>query len=320
MSIPLSIFSKPQSSSFSKPSKILTLSASLLAGLLIFSAPMAQAAGAEEVKASYNGLTVNANVVLAEGKTLADHVVLLTHGTLTHNDRETYKSIQRLLAKKGISSVAPNLSFNVNDRHGEADCSILQSHTHEDAMTEIGFWVKWLADKGTQSITLMGHSRGGNQTAWYSVEQDSDLIKDVVLIAPATWSNATAHSDYEKSFQVALQPLLTSAEKNVKAGKGDTVMKKVNFIYCTDADATAKAFASYYGNEARMDTPTLLKKATKPTLVIIGSDDTVVADLAEKMEGVDNSLVSTTTIEDADHFFLDFAAEDLAEKAADFIQ
>lgn len=298
-------------------SKIVALSLSLLAGVLSLSTQTVQA---KEVKSTYNGLTVNANVVLAEGKTLADEVVLFTHGTTTHNGRETYKSIQKLLAENGISSVAPNLSLDVNDRHGEVDCTTLQSHTHDDAMAEIDFWVKWLAGQGAKSITLMGHSRGGNQTAWYSIEHDSDLIKNIILIAPQTWSNAAEHSDYEKKYHLALQPLLTSAEKLVKAGKGDTVLKNINFIYCKDTNATAEAFVSYYRKDERMDTPTLLKKSTKPTLVIIGSADTVVADLTEKMATVNNPLVSSYIIEDSDHFFLDLFAEELVEQAVTFIQ
>ncbi len=300
-----------------KKSKIVALSFSLLAGIFSLSA---QAVQTKEVKTTYNGLTVNAMVVLAEGKTLADEVVLFTHGTTTHNGRETYKSIQKLLAESGISSVAPNLSLDVDDRHGEVDCTTLQSHTHDDGIAEIGFWVKWLAKQGAKSITLMGHSRGGNQTAWYSIEHDSDLIKNIVLVAPQTWSNAAEHSDYEKKYHVPLQTLLARAEKLVKAGKGDTVMKNVNFIYSKDTNATAEAFVSYYREDERMDTPTLLKKATKPTLVIIGSADTVVADLAAKMATVNNPLVSRYIIEGSNHFFLDFYSDELVEQAVGFIQ
>jgi pimeloyl-ACP methyl ester carboxylesterase len=171
-----------------------------------------------------------------------------------------------------------------------------------------------------ETATLMGHSRGGNQTAWYSVEHDSDLIKNVVLVSPQTWSKAAEHSGYEKAYHVPLQPLLARAEKLVKAGKGDTVMKNVNFIYCKDTSATAEAFASYYRTDERMDTPTLLKKATKPTLVIVGSADTVVSDLTEKMATVNNPLVSSSIVDGAGHFFLDFYSEDLVDQAVEFIQ
>lgn len=274
----------------------------------------------EEVKQTFNGLTVNANIVLAEGKTLKDEVVLLTHGTLTHNGRETYRSIQELLAESGISSIAPNLSLDINDRHGEYDCNTFQTHQHDDAMLEIGFWLEWLKTQGTTEVTLMGHSRGGNQTAWFSVENDSDMIKKVVLIAPQTWSKQAEHDDYAKKYHVPLQPILNSTEKLVKEGKGETKLSNINFIYCKETNATAEAFVSYYRTDERMDTPTLLLKAVKPTLVIIGSEDTVVADLTEKITKVKNPLVSHTIIEDADHFFLDLFAEELVETAVEFIQ
>lgn len=277
-------------------------------------------AQAKEIKETFNGLTVNANVVMAEGKTLADEVVLFTHGTLTHNGREPYTAIQELLAENGISSIAPNLSLGINDRHGEYDCNSFHTHKHDDAMSEIDFWMNWLKDQGTKAVTLMAHSRGGNQTAWYSVENDSDMIKNVVLIAPQTWSKEAEHKGYQKSYNLPLEPILKSAEKLVKAGKGDTKLENINFIYCKDTNVTAEAFVSYYRADERMDTPTLLKKAVKPTLVIIGSADKVVADLADKMAKVDNDKVSQYVVEDSDHFFLDLFTEELVESAVEFIR
>jgi pimeloyl-ACP methyl ester carboxylesterase len=292
-------------------------------GGLLLAVLFTSIAQAEEIKQTYNNLTVNANLVLADGKTLKDEVVLLTHGTLTHNGRETYRSIQDLLAENGISSLAPNLSLDVNDRHGEYDCNQLQTHQHDDAMQEIGFWLKWLKTQGTQSVTLMGHSRGGNQTAWYSVENDGPMIKNVVLIAPQTWSKQAEYADYKKKYDTDLTPLFTKAEKLVKQGKGQSKLTDIDFIYCKKTTATAEAFVSYYRDDQRMDTPALLQKAVKPTLVIIGSADKVVADLAakvEKVEKVDNANVSSYVIEDSDHFFLDLFAEELVEVAVEFIR
>ena len=279
-----------------------------------------QTVNADEIKRTFNGLTVNANVVLAEGKTLQDEVVLFTHGTLTHNGREPYDAIQELLAENGISSIAPNLSLDINDRHGEYDCNTLHTHQHDDAMQEIDFWLNWLKEEGASHVTLMAHSRGGNQTAWYSVENDSDMIKKVVLIAPATWSQQAEEKNYQKNYNLPLAPILKSAEKLVKEGKGDTQLSNINFIYCQDTNVSAEAFVSYYRNDERMDTPFLLKKAVKPTLVIIGSADNVVADLTEKMAQVNNPLVSQHIVEDSDHFFLDLFTEELVEVAVEFIQ
>ncbi|WP_319557321.1 alpha/beta hydrolase [Thiomicrorhabdus sp.] len=291
--------------------------ASLLTLTALFVFTSAQA---EEVKEKFNNLTVNANLVMAPDQDFSGDVVLLTHGTTTHNGRETYRNIQKLLAENGISSLAPNLSLNVNDRHGEVDCSLPQTHHHEDAMKEIGFWLNWLKAKGATQVILMGHSRGGNQTAWFSVEHQDPAIQKVVLIAPATWDYASELEDYQKRYNRDPKVILQKAEALVKEGKGDTLMEHTDLLYCKDTKVSASAFVSYYKDEPRMDTPTLLKRAHYPTLVIVGTADDVVSDLAEKMQSVDNELVKFDTVEDADHFFLDFYAEDLVSKSVEFIQ
>ncbi len=43
---------------------------------------------AEEVTLQHKGLTLNANLMLAEDKTLSDGVLLVVHGTLAHNRME----------------------------------------------------------------------------------------------------------------------------------------------------------------------------------------------------------------------------------------
>jgi len=276
---------------------------------------------AEEVKEKFAGLTVNAELMMADGKTFKDDFVLITHGTLTHKGRSTYAVLQELLAEEhGVSSLAINLSLGLNDRQGEYPCETTHTHKHTDAMKEINFWLNWLKDKGVKQVTLLGHSRGGNQTAWFLTEMDQPMIKNAVLVAPATWSNEAMATEYKDKYGKDLPTLLAKAEKLVKQGQGDTLMKNINFIYCKDTSATAAAFADYYQNNTNMDTPTLLKKVKKPTLVIMGSDDNVVADLPEKMKKIKNPLVSSYTVEDADHFFLDFAAEDLAAQTAEFVQ
>lgn len=276
---------------------------------------------AEEIKQQYGDLTVNAELIMADGKSYKDDFVLLTHGTITHNGRSTYTGLQNLLAEEhGISSLAINLSLGLNDRHGEYPCETTHTHKHTDALKEIDFWMDWLKKQGAEKVTLIGHSRGGNQTAWYLTEMDRPLVKNAILIAPQTWSAKAEAKDYEKKYGKALKPLLSKAEKLVKQGKGSTLINNVNFIYCKDTSATAAAFADYYQDNIKMDTPTLLQKVNKPTLVVMGSEDNIVADLPEKMQSVNNAKVSSTMIEDADHFFLDFAAEDLASQTAEFIQ
>ena len=278
------------------------------------------AAETKEIKQTYQGLSVNANLVLADGKSYSDEMVLLTHGTLTHKDRSTYAQLQKNLAAQGVSSLTMNLSLGVNDRQGEYDCAVPHTHKHTDALKEIDFWLNWLKTQGTEQVTLMGHSRGGNQAAWYAAEHDSPAIKNVVLIAPATGEQQSAQ-DYESKYGKPLAPILEKAQALVSQGKGDTLLENTDFIYCKKAKVTAAAFADYYAPKPQFDTPTILQKVNKPTLVIMGSADTVVADLPEKIKPLaDAEKVETLMLEDADHFFLDFANEDMATAVVEFNQ
>lgn len=289
----------------------------LFASLLLLNS--AQAAEIKEIKEKYNGLTVNANLMMADGKGYSDDIVLLTHGTLTHKGRSTYSHLQKNLAANGISSLAINLSLGIDDRQGEYDCAVPHTHKHTDAMKEIGFWLDWLKQQGADQVSLMGHSRGGNQTAWFAAENDSDLIKKVILVAPATGAQQSAE-EYEEKSGVSVASILNKANKLISAGKGDTMMKDTDFIYCKKASVTAAAFADYYTVKPQFDTPTLLQDPKKPTLVIMGTADTVVAELPDLLQPlVDAGKIQTLMLEDADHFFLDFANEDMATATAEFI-
>ncbi|WP_130536363.1 alpha/beta hydrolase [Thiomicrorhabdus indica] len=288
-----------------------SVASAFVAGSLILGSAAVQAAEVKEIKQTIeqNGtnLSVRANLMMADGKTMQDDMVLLTHGTLTHMERSTYAALQKNLAALGVSSLAINLSLGVDNRQGEYDCAVPHKHRHTDALQEIGVWLDWLQKQGANQVTLAGHSRGGNQTAWFVSENDSDAFEKVVLIAPAFEGPKPAE-------------FLAKAQEMQKKGEGQSMINGIDFIYCKDAQATADAVVSYYQDQSGYHTVELLKSAKKPTLVAIGSDDDVVAELAEAVEPlVASGKVSAVTIEDADHFFLDFANEDLAAAIAEFV-
>lgn len=277
-------------------------------------------AQANEIKQTFNGQTVNANLVFADGKSYGDQVALLLHGTLTHNGRSNYIELQENLAKKGISTLSMNLSLGLNDRHGEYDCATPHTHKHTDALAEVKFWLNWLKQQGIKQVTMIGHSRGGNQIAWFAHENDSPMIRKVVLLAPATGEQQST-KDYQEKYGKALEPVLKKAQDLVKAGKGSEIMKDVDFIYCEKTQVTAAAFADYYTVKPQFDTPALLKSVKKPTLVFIASEDQFVPELAARMETLKGTKNLTIEIIDgADHFFMDLANEDVAASIAKFVK
>ncbi len=275
---------------------------------------------AEEVTRAYKGLVLNANLTLSEGKTLKDGVVLITHGTLAHNKMELIAALQSLLAERGLSSLAINLSLGLDNRHGMYDCAVTHTHKHTDAMGEIGVWLDWLKGKGVSDVILLGHSRGGNQTAWFAVENDDPVIKKVVLVAPMTFDPAKVAKSYKARYKTDLGPLLARAEKLVKEGRGKEVLNNIDFIYCPKTSVAASSFYDYYNGNMNKDTPGIIGDIKKPVLLVIASDDQVVKGLAERMKGKESPTLKIITVEDAGHFFQDLYGEDLADGVAEFIQ
>lgn len=280
---------------------------------------------AKEVKTQLGSLTLNGDLILAEGKSLKDGVVLFTHGTWMNKDYSTAKMLKTYLPESGINILAINLSFNVNDRHDNAmiSCDRIHTHKHTDAMKEIGAWVKWLENQGVHNITLAGHSRGGNQTAWYASKHNADAnIKHVVLFAPQLWTKKGEIEHYKERYHKDLNKVLNKADKLVKAGKGNEVMPHTDLVYCKDTKVTAASFASYYDFNPNMDTIHLLPKIKKPVLVFAGTEDSVVHNLSGKIEPVleKHSNIHLYVVDGATHSFLDFAGEEAVEKMVSFIK
>ena len=289
------------------------LSSFILATMLFGSAQAA------DVSIQHNGLILNDNLE-KNGSWPEGPTVLLTHGTLAHGRMEITTTIQNLLKERDISSLSITLGLGLSDRRGMYDCKTPHTHRHEDAMDEIGLWLDWLKQQGSQEVVLMGHSRGGNQTAWFAAERDEAAISKVVLIAPGTWTAEKEEKGYLKRYGKELAPILAEAQAIVDSGKGDTSMGPMDFIYCEDTHANAASVVSYYAPDPRKNTPHLLPGINKPVLVFAGSEDKVVTNLVEQVEPLaGDGKVRLEMLDGADHFFRDLYAEDLSDLAEEFI-
>ncbi|MGB0845578.1 MAG: alpha/beta hydrolase [Thiolinea sp.] len=275
---------------------------------------------AEEVLLKHDGIELRADLTLAEDKALQDGIVLLLHGTLAHNRMEIISTTAELLNDEGYSTLAINLGFAIDKRpEGMLDCGIEHRHKHEDAIAELNAWMGWLQEKGATKVAVWGHSRGGNQVAWFASEHDSDLLEKLVLVAPATWNSDGAAASYEKRYGKPLSELMQKAQKLIDTDKSGEIMEVPGFVYCQDAKASAEAFLSYGRDDERKNTPTVLKKITKPVLVVIGSADEVVANLPQQLEGLNQDNLRVETVDGADHFFLDLYADEMVELITDFL-
>lgn len=275
---------------------------------------------ADEVKLPYKGLTLNANLELAAGRKPANGVILVTHAGLAHRGMETIAYLQSLLKERGYNTLAINLSLGLDNRHGMYDCKVTHRHRYADAADEIGAWVDWLKRQGAKRVTLLGHSRGGAQTALYAAERDEAVVQAVVLLAPDTRETNDAAA-YLKRYNKPLAPVLEQAQKLVAQGKGGTVLEHTDFLYCPDTSVTADTFVSYYGPDPRLDTAYLIPQLKKPTLVVVAGNDEVVVGFVDKVAPLaDGVRVKMKTIAGADHFFRDLNADDAADAVDAFLK
>lgn len=284
--------------------------------LLIFVLTPVQA---NEVSLQYKGIKLNARLGLAEGKKLGDGVILITHGGLAHFGMSTIANFRALLNEAGYNTLAINLSLGLDNRDGMYDCKITHRHKHHDAVDEIDAWVGWLKKRGVSHITLMGHSRGGGQTALYATERDNRLVKSVILLAPITSENGGI--GYAQRYGKSLKPILGKSQELIRQGKGETVVNNANMLFCRDRPVTAASFVSYYGPDPRLDTPTLLPKISNPTLILVAGEDEIVRNLDKKVKPhIKIGKTELKVIETADHFFSDLYGDVAVEAIVQFLK
>lgn len=282
----------------------------------------AQRLVAEEIKAKFNGLTVNAQLELADGKELSDGIVLIAHALMQHNRMEMVRTLQALLKSHGYSSLAINYSLAVDDRHGSLDCMTPHRHLRDAAIEEIGFWVEWLKHEGAKNIVLAGHSTGANEVATYAGTHSDPAISRVIMITPSTSDQSSyTPGGYRSRFQKDLSGVLERANALVEAGRGDEIMDNTDFLFCAGAPVSAKTFVSYYSSGASMRLlPAQLQRLAVPTLIIAAGADNIAPDLVAIVEPyVDNERIKMVIIEDASHFLRDLFLEDAVDAMVTFL-
>lgn len=273
--------------------------------------------GAEEVTRDYRGLTLNANLVLADGKQFGDGVALIVHGLMGHNRMEIIEQSQFVLKQHGFSSLAINISLGLNNRHGFFSCDIPHRHLQDDAIGEISSWVSWLREQGTTQIVLMAHSRGANQAMVYAVESPDPEVSRLVLMAPGTGLSKQA---FEERWGDGYDATLTRAKKLVAAGRGEELMENIDMLYCPRSSVTANAWISYYADSRFRKFQDYLPKIRIPTLIVAGTVDERFPNIEQDVKPyVDGEKIQLSIIEGAGHFFRDFNIDEAIEAAVEFL-
>ncbi|MFO8155621.1 MAG: alpha/beta hydrolase [Thiohalospira sp.] len=245
--------------------------------------------------------------------------ILMLHGTLAHGQMEIMETFQGLLAQAGIPSLSINLSYGQSGRTGMADCDITHRHTPDSAVDELATWQAWLREQGHTDYHLLAHSRGGAD-ATRAVLADRIEPETLQLVAPATWERDAMYAEYEETHGRPLSEVLEEAEA-LKASEGaDAVMEPVGLLYCQDTAATAESVLAYYADNEGFDAPSNIEQLERPVLVVAGSEDDVVPELAERIDAIEMPAGSEfVTVDGAGHFFRDFFADDTIAAVTRFL-
>ena len=230
------------------------------------------------------------------------------------------RALQDLLLERGIGNLAFNLGLAQDDRHGMNDCAGPHRHKDSNALKEIALWVDWLKAKGAGPITVLGHSRGGNQVAGYVAGTPDPMVKRAVLVAPGPRGGPARKPKATRiRYKKELGPLLAKARALVKAGKGSDLMEGVDFVYCPNTKVAAATFVDYCRGFPDRDTPSVIERIRMPVLAVAGQNDRVNPKFAARLKGTTQANVKFVLVEDSGHFFRDLFGEDLADAIAEFI-
>jgi len=280
---------------------------------------LAAVAAAAEVTLAHGARTLRATLDLAGGKSLADGVVLMVHGTMGHRDMDVMRHFRRLLNEKGHSTLAINLALGLDRRDGMFDCAVPSTHRAADAKAELGAWFDWAARQGAKSIALLGFSRGGQQVAWYAAEQAHPNLSKVVLLAPIVSRDFSA--GYAARFGRPLDPLLEKARALARDGQPRALLKGVGFLNCDQTSVSAESFLSYYDAAPAGELGATLPRIRVPALVVVAGADQIVQDLDKRIAPlVDGKRLRMTVIAGADHFLRDLYGEDAADAIDEFLR
>ena len=274
----------------------------VFAGLVLLAVPVL--ARAEAVQMKPGMLRLNANLEVPPGKTVADGVVILLHGSLSHDRQETIVELQKNLQARGVGSLAITLSLGIDNRQGPRACNVVHDYALAGAQREVKLWVEWLKAQHARTIDLLGFSRGGAQVAAMAPELPS--VRRLVLLAPAFTTAIEQEANYEHTFGHPLKPELDAARKQ------PLHKLTVDFLTCKQAPVLGATFLDAYAERP----PRLAARTGHPTLVVVAGDDRIVPDLKSKLP----SDVRRVVIDGSSHFFPDRYGEEAADAIVTFIK
>lgn len=216
--------------------------------------------------------------------------VLIQHGFLQTRDFFTVRRLGEALHEMGYTVLLPNLTLGIDNRRQSLACEAIHTHSMEQDLAEIGFWVDWLHRQSGKLVTLIGHSTGSLELFAYLAEASSPPVNQAILISLLAFAQGPAAKENATELQRARQQFATDPE----------AISSYRLAYCDTYNTTAKNYLSYMEWNRANTLNSLKKLPIKPTILLGGEDRRLGDDWLPAMRQANAKVIPITG---ADHFF-----------------
>ena len=229
--------------------------------------------------------------------------VLILHGFLQTQDFPTVRRLADALHEDmGYSVLTPTLSLGISDRRQSLACEAIQQHSMESAAAEIGFWIRWLIERGHRHLALVGHSMGSLMVLAALPDAPPEVERAVLISLTYIGQHLDVfeRGQHQNDLRKA-RKLLTESPDRLEA---------YHIAYCKAYTATPAHVLGYYAWD-QDHTLEAIRRAKVPVTIILGSRDRRIdPDWHRRIAGSGGHLI---VIEGANHFFDDAHEFDLLD-------
>jgi len=222
---------------------------------------------------------------------LSKPTILVLHGFLTTHNFNTVMGIVDLLAENGNTVLAPTMTLGINARQGGLPCDAIHTHTLEEDLEEIRFWIEWLNNRGHQHIVLTGHSSGSLELLAYLNKNPHPAVKKLI-------ATSLVYADGFNPAALVEQQIAAAQQKH---SLGDRSLQSYTLSYCRgNFLAPAYVYLSYTA-WTRERVLTALQQSPVPVTIIMGGKDERFQD--SWVQGLRQTGAEVIIIPGASHFF-----------------
>jgi len=217
--------------------------------------------------------------------------VLVLHGFLTTHNFNTVLGIVDLLTANSYPVLAPTLTLNINARQAGLACDAIHTHSMEQDLAEIGFWINWLTGRGHQRIILIGHSSGSLELLAYLHQHPTPAVKHLI-------ATSLVYADGFNS-QALVDEQIASARRQQQ--QGDHSLQSYTLSYCKgNFLAPPEVYLSYTAWTRERVLQALQQRPARVTIIMGGNDERFQASWIEGLQQAGPELI---VIPGASHFF-----------------